>query len=77
MWSSTAVRSPLGYRCVIGTAMLTATVRDERAMGERPNSRDWFRWTLNVDCPAFDGTLDIYSPLGVPTTIYMEVPCEL
>jgi len=26
---------------------------------------------------AFDGTLDIYSPLGGPTTIYMDVPCEV
>ena len=56
--------------------MLTATVRDDGLGGADP-TRGTGLGGIERRLSAFDGTLDIYSPLGGPTTIYMEVPCEL
>jgi signal transduction histidine kinase len=63
-------------RVQYGDGTLSAVVGDDGHGGADPNRGTGLQGIARR-LSAFDGTLDISSPPGGPTTIRMEVPCEL
>jgi signal transduction histidine kinase len=56
--------------------MLSVTVADDGIGGADPARGSGLHGVLRR-LAAFDGTMEVHSPTGGPTTITLEIPCAL